>query len=134
MRLPRVQFAVRFLVMGAALSTCGGALVSGGVKEPPEAVQTIVAGPLTLRVSTSRTAHLFHVVDQLSAWSPFCHRQYRSYFEDDANGGLSEEDRQLLGQHADLRGSRDGGAVSNRRSTPTATWRTPCTKGSRRVI
>ena len=103
MRLPRVQFAVRFLMMGVALATCGGALVRGGVEEPPGAVQTIVAGPLTLQVSTSRTAHLFHVVDQLSAWSPFCHRQYRSYFEDTANGGLSEADRQLLGQHADLR-------------------------------
>ena len=103
MREPRVQFTAEILMMGMALSTCGGALVGGGFEEPPGAVQTIVAGPLTLQVSTSRTAHLFHVVDQLSSWSPFCHRQYRSYFENAANGGLSEADRQMLGEHADLR-------------------------------
>ena len=62
----------------------------------------IVAGPLTLRVSIARMAHLFHVVDQLSGWSPFCHRQYRESFEK-LPGGLDATDHDLLNRHAALR-------------------------------
>jgi len=62
----------------------------------------IEAGPLTLAVHVSKTAHLFHVVDQLSAWSEFCHRQYLAYFER-LEGGISRADRDLLAQHTVLR-------------------------------
>jgi hypothetical protein len=47
---------------------------------PPPMGDTMTAGPLTLNIYISRTAHLFHVVDQISGWSPFCHSQYRRYF------------------------------------------------------
>ena len=47
---------------------------------PTEAPQTWKAGPLTLDVHISRTATLFHVVDQISEWSPYCHRQYLAAF------------------------------------------------------
>jgi multisubunit Na+/H+ antiporter MnhE subunit len=39
------------------------------------------AGPLTLDIQVSKTAHLFHVVDQISQWSEFCHRQYSRYLK-----------------------------------------------------
>ena len=50
----------------------------------------------------SKTAHLFHVVDQISQWSEFCHRQYARYFEA-LDGGLNAADRERLAQHATLR-------------------------------
>ncbi len=62
----------------------------------------VTAGPLTLDISLSRTANLFHVVDQISEWSQFCHKQYISYFNTKA-GGLSGEDRDLLAEHARIR-------------------------------
>ena len=60
------------------------------------------AGAVQLDVYISRTAHMFHVVDQIAGWSEFCHRQYVSYFEG-LEGGLSEKDRELLGQHRGIR-------------------------------
>jgi len=55
-------------------------------------------------VRIARTAHLFHVVDQLSAWDQFCHSQYARHF-----GALSEQDRALLAKHAELRKRRGWG-------------------------
>lgn len=60
------------------------------------------AGPLTLHVHVSRTANLFHAVDQLAQWSEFCHRQYVSYFEG-LEGGIDKRDRALLAQHCTIR-------------------------------
>ncbi len=40
---------------------------------PPD--ERIACGPLVLEVYVSRTAHLFHVVDQISAWDNACHGQ-----------------------------------------------------------
>jgi hypothetical protein len=57
----------------------------------------IEAGPLRLTVSVSRTAQVFHVVDQLSAWSPFCHLQYSRVLH------YPESARQLLADHAAIR-------------------------------
>ena len=37
--------------------------------------EVLEAGPLKLQIYISRTAHLFHVVDQISEWSEFCHQQ-----------------------------------------------------------
>ena len=42
--------------------------------------QRVEAGPLILDVHVSRTANLFHAVDQISGWSPFCHDQYLAAF------------------------------------------------------
>ena len=60
------------------------------------------AGPLTLDIYISKTANLFHMVDQISQWSEFCHRQYVSYFQG-LEGGISEHDRDLLAQHCAIR-------------------------------
>ena len=57
-----------------------------------EAPAKINLGPTSLAISVSRTAHLFHVVDQLAEWSPFCHRQYHPYFEG-LDGGFSKRER-----------------------------------------
>ena len=43
---------------------------------------------LTFNISISRTAYLFHIVDQLSGWSQFCHKQPRmvcKYFDSAQN-------------------------------------------------
>jgi hypothetical protein len=64
----------------------------------------IVCGPLTMEIRVSETAHVFHIVDQLSAWSPFCHGQYARHFTE-----LTGEDRALLAKHAELRGRKSWG-------------------------
>ncbi len=60
------------------------------------------AGPLTLDVYVSKTANLFHVVDQIAQWSQFCHKQYVSYFQR-LEGGRGKSDRELLAQHCTVR-------------------------------
>ena len=60
------------------------------------------AGPLTLDVYVSKTANLFHAVDQIAQWSEFCHKQYVSYFQGLA-GGINKRDQDLLAQHCALR-------------------------------
>ncbi len=60
------------------------------------------AGPLKLDIYVSDTAQLFHVVDQISQWSEFSHKQYVRYFEK-LDGGLSETDREVLAEHAAIR-------------------------------
>ncbi len=61
------------------------------------------AGPLRLDVYVSRTAHLFHVVDQLSAWDNACHGQYRDHME------LDEVDEDVLARYAAMRAQRRWG-------------------------
>ena len=69
-----------------------------------EALQPFVlrCEELTFNISISRTAHLFHIVDQLSEWSQFCHNQYTADFLD-YNGDLSSEDKHMLEKHARVR-------------------------------
>src|SRR5687767_1473120 len=52
----------------------------------------VEAGPLTCEIHISRTATIFHVVDQLAEWSEYCHRQYGRHFA----RGLTAFDRDLL--------------------------------------
>ncbi len=59
------------------------------------------AGTLTLNIYISKTAHLFHIVDQISQWSPFCHKQYLSYFQ--KIKGIDEQDSKFLNQHRAIR-------------------------------
>jgi hypothetical protein len=76
------------------------------------------AGPLKLDIYVSETAHLFHVVDQISQWSEFCHRQYVRYI-DSVDGGLSEEDRKLLAEHSAIRKKHGwGGGLEQTFYTP----------------
>lgn len=79
------------------------------LQTPP--VRLIQAGPLTLEVRIgSRTAHLFHVVDQLSGWSEYCHMQYRRYWEKNY-GPLKQEEVALLAEHAAIRKRRGWGSL-----------------------
>jgi hypothetical protein len=55
-----------------------------------------------LDISISKTSHLFHIVDQISEWSQFCHQQYRRYFES-LCGGLDEKDISFLSKHIEIR-------------------------------
>jgi hypothetical protein len=65
--------------------------------------KTLDVGILKLELHVSpRTATLFHVVDQLSEWSEFCHKQYGEYFTR-LQGAHSPQDRQLLAKHRSVR-------------------------------
>jgi hypothetical protein len=57
---------------------------------------------LTLNIFISRTAHLFHIVDQLSEWSEFCHSQYAKDFIH-RKGDYSALDRRMLEKHILIR-------------------------------
>lgn len=54
-----------------------------------------------LQITISKTAHLFHIVDQISEWDIYCHKQYLRYFE--SIGGFSETDNELLDKHREIR-------------------------------
>ena len=72
-------------------------------------VETIEAGDVRFEVHTaSRTAILFHVVDQMSGWSQYCHEQYVRWWTK-TYGPLTEEDRGLLAEHAAARRKRGWG-------------------------
>jgi hypothetical protein len=61
----------------------------------------IDAGPLQIDLYLSQTAQVFHIVDQVSEWSEFSHRQYGRYFR--ASDGLSEDERKALAEHSSIR-------------------------------
>jgi len=65
-------------------------------------------GQLQLEIYISRTATLFHVIDQISAWDEATHAQYRRYFER-VYGPFSARDRDLLAKHAGVRRRRGWG-------------------------
>jgi hypothetical protein len=92
-----LQLIARLLTLGVLLIGCS----------PRELRPARNSAAFAIEVHVSRTAHLFHIVDQLSAWSPFCHSQYRRHFEP-----LSDLDLALLEEHAALRGKHGwGGAL-----------------------
>lgn len=66
--------------------------------------ERIVVGSLRLDVYISRTATLFHVVDQLSEWNYYCHRQYGRAF-----APLSDADRAVLEKHKVVRAAHPWG-------------------------
>lgn len=70
----------------------------------PAPDERIECGPLTFEVYVSRTAHRFHVVDQISAWDNACHGQYRE------NMSLSARDEAVLARYAGMRRKRRWGA------------------------
>jgi hypothetical protein len=83
--------------MRILLPCCLVFLLAVGV--PAQAAdERIEVGPLRLDVNISRTAALFHVVDQLSEWSYYSHRQYGRTF-----APLSDADRAVLEQHKVVR-------------------------------
>lgn len=97
------------LSMAAALWIAGGSCTRGaGDVGPPQdgpPVTVVETGPLRLELHISRTAHLFHVVDQISAWSEFSHLQYLDGF-----GPLEADDQRMLALHRDVRSRHGWGA------------------------
>ncbi|MBC7807074.1 MAG: hypothetical protein H7145_13095, partial [Akkermansiaceae bacterium] len=84
---------------------------TGGSVSVLSSVKNIRAGPLTLEVRVgTRTAHVFHVVDQLSGWSEYCHAQYRRYWEK-THGPFTEAETALLAEHAEIRRRRGWGSL-----------------------
>lgn len=69
---------------------------------------SVEAGPLSLQVHTSETATVFHLVDQVAEWSPYCHKQYGRWIRG-KGAGLSSEDEALLAQHAAIRKKKGWG-------------------------
>lgn len=85
-------------------------LAAGAQDEP----LVLEAGPLTIEVHLSPTAQLFHVVDQLSAWSPFCHGQYAR-----GMAPLDDADRDALELHRGVRADHGwGGGLEQTFYTP----------------
>ena len=74
----------------------------------PSAAETVDIdfGRLVLSVSDSETAQLFHIVDQLSEWDQYAHRQYLRWGRAQ---NFDDEDRALLQRHAALRRVRGWG-------------------------
>src|SRR5215813_9745188 len=64
-------------------------------------------GGLVLSVSDAPTAQIFHIVDQLSQWDVYTHKQYVRWAE--TTKLLVQRDRELLQQHAALRKKRGWG-------------------------
>jgi hypothetical protein len=64
-------------------------------------------GGLALSVSDSPAAQVFHIVDQLSEWDQYAHKQYVWWSAKSLK--LTEEDRELLRKHAELRRARGWG-------------------------
>ena len=80
-----------------------------GQAAPAPKPEVIKAGALTCEVYISRTATIFHVVDQISGWSEFCHGQYTRHFGGLDGSLLTPVDRELLARHAKIREVRGWG-------------------------
>src|SRR5262245_6202892 len=87
---------------GASVAASGDAGAAAPVAASADAV--VDAGAMKLEVHVSRTANRFHVVDQISEWSRYCHSQYR-----EALGASSPADAAMLGRHRGVREKRGWG-------------------------
>ena len=67
----------------------------------------ISLGRLVLAVSDSSTAQVFHIVDQLSEWDQYTHKQYGRWATKTLN--LDVDDRRMLERHVALRRVRGWG-------------------------
>ena len=65
------------------------------------ASHTIAFPRFELVISESRTAQLFHIVDQLSGWDQYTHKQYVRWAA--KSSPLNDEDKRFLQQHVELR-------------------------------
>lgn len=82
-------------------------LVLAAPKKEAAQSSDVQIGQLVLRVSEAESAQVFHIVDQLSEWSQFCHRQYGRWAAKTLK--LTKLDRKLLAKHAELRNARGWG-------------------------
>ncbi len=86
---------------------------------------------VTLEISSPETAQWFHIVDQLSGWSQFNHRQYRRRLATDA--GFPADDEAALHAHAELRHRLGYGVLEARLLRAAGPWsrRSPVAGGRR---
>jgi hypothetical protein len=77
-----------------------------GAVPAPAATTDIDFGLVVLSISESETAQLFHIVDQLSEWDQYTHKQYGRWAR---SLGFTDEDRAQLQRHAALRRVRGRG-------------------------
>jgi hypothetical protein len=66
--------------------------------------RSVDLGGLVLSVSDAPTAQIFHIVDQLSQWSVYTHKEYVRWAE--KTQLLDQQDRELLQHHAEMRKKR----------------------------
>ena len=71
------------------------------------ATVSVDLGGLLLSVSDSSTAQVFHIVDQLSEWDQYAHKQYVQWAAKSLK--MTSEDQELLRKHAELRRARGDG-------------------------
>ena len=85
------------------------AVVVAGARPPAVVAQTVDVdlGGAVLVVSDAPTAQVFHIVDQLSQWDQYAHKQYVRWAK--TNLPLTTADSGLLEQHAALRRARGWG-------------------------
>src|ERR687883_32917 len=69
--------------------------------------RTLNLGGVLISVSDSRTAQVFHIVDQMSQWDSDVHHGYVRWANRTLH--LSQEDQKLLQRHAELRRPRGWG-------------------------
>jgi hypothetical protein len=85
------------------LAICLAASAFACPQQPPApAPVAIDAGALRVELQPSRTAHLFHVVDQIAQWDQYCHKQYLAAFSDQ-DGKLADADVAMLQKHTAVR-------------------------------
>src|SRR5689334_20787168 len=81
-----------------------GLLFSSAIFAAPKRVDL---GGLVLVLSDAPPAQIFHIVDQLSQWDVYAHKQYVRWA--DRTQLLDQQDRELLLQHAKMRKQRGWG-------------------------
>jgi hypothetical protein len=76
---------------------------------PVEVPHELQLGPLSLTLSDSRTAQVFHIVDRLSRWRSALNPAYATWAE--TAMPLDDAERAMLAAHSRLRGRRGWGAL-----------------------
>jgi hypothetical protein len=74
---------------------------------PPSDATQVDLGHMVLLVSDAWTAQVFHIVDQLSQWDQYAHKQYVRWARTQLT--LSAADSALLARHAAMRRTRGWG-------------------------
>jgi hypothetical protein len=83
------------------------ALVFLGASTSSAQTEVLNLGGVIISVSDSRTAQVFHIVDQISQWDSGVHHGYVRWANRTLH--LSVEDQELLQKHAELRRARGWG-------------------------
>ncbi len=107
------------VALAIALAGCGGRRPPPPTPPPPALAPApappapppheLTLPPLALTLVDGTTAQVFHVVDELSAWSPWAHPAYASWAKTEME--LEDAERALLEKHARLRRKRRWGSL-----------------------